>query len=199
MPDESLHACLIISAFVSLFVPGYFLELFLCFPCVFSCFSIYLSHVFPIFSHPTPEIPPFFPYFPILSHMFPYFPIFSWLFWGPTSEAHRGRGEAPRPRAVLGPGHPGRESAQAAADHGGTAGTFGQRCLADGFSMNLTILCVYIYIHVYRYMCIDTCIYIYTRMQINVCVYIYICGYVLIWIHIHLNCYPHGVIWMYTD
>ena len=57
MPDDSLHACLIISAFVSFF-PAIFLS------CsyvshVFVHVFPYLSHVFPIFSHPTPEIPPF--------------------------------------------------------------------------------------------------------------------------------------------
>ena len=76
--------------------------------------------------------PMFFPYVPIQLQNFLHFHSISSLSWGPTSEAHRGRGEAPRPRAVLGPGHPGRESAQAAADHGGTGGTFGQRCLVDG-------------------------------------------------------------------
>ena len=68
-------------------------------------------------------------FFPIVLHIFPstsrhFSP--SPAFIVPQNEAHRGRGEAPRPRAVLGPGHPGGESAQAAADHGGAGGTVGR-------------------------------------------------------------------------
>ena len=158
-----------------IFLPRYFLELFLCFPCFCSCFSIFVpcfSHIFPSNSRNSSISIPF-PRCLGLQQVR--------LIVG-VAKLHG-------PGAVLGPGHPGRESAQAAADHGGTGGTFGQRCLVDGVWMNLTILCVCIimYIHVYIY--IYKCVYI----------YIYVCGYVLIWIDIHLNCYPYGVMWMYTD
>ena len=166
MPDDSLHACLIISAFVSFF-PAIFLS------CsyvshVFVHVFPYLSHVFPICSHPTPEFPPF---------PFHFLAVLGSNKWGSSwawrsSTAPRGPWTWPSWQRV---------SASCSWSRRNWWDVWA--ALLGGWSLNEFdyIMCMYNYVYKFVYIYI----YMYVYIYINVCIYIYVC----VWICINMDWY----------